>query len=343
MREGGFEPMDKSISYRQAGVDIDAQDRLTAALARNVEGIGGFSGLFPLDLQGYREPQLVASADGVGTKLLVAIQADKLNTVGIDGVAMVVNDLICCGARPLFLLDYYATGTLRPEQWEAVLDGVREGCRQADCRLLGGETAEMPGLYEPGHFDLACFGVGIVDRSNVIDGSAIRPGDVAIGLASSGLHSNGYSLVRHILFDCHQLALDHRLEGESLDLATLLLRPTRIYTRAMLALRREVEVRGLANITGGGLPDNIRRILPESTRVEIDPTRWPIPNIFDHLARLGPVERDEMFRTFNMGIGMVAVVPPGAVKRAMEVCRENDQTPYEIGEVTSGSREVVIV
>ena len=334
--------MSKPITYRQAGVDIETQDRLIGSLARKIEGIGGFSGLLPLDLQGYREPCLVASTDGVGTKVLVAVEAQRLTTVGIDVVAMVVNDLICCGARPLFFLDYYATGQLRPDGWKAVLEGVLEGCRQADCRLLGGETAEMPGLYAPDHFDLAGFGVGIVERAKAIDGGAVRPGDALIGLASNGLHSNGYSLVRRILFERQKMALDGRLEGESDDLATVLLRPTRIYVRTVLALCREVEVRALAHITGGGLPDNIRRVLPEETAVEIDSKSWPVPNIFVQLARLGPVERDEMFHTFNMGIGMVAIVPADQADRALALCREEGETAYVIGQVAGGSKEILV-
>jgi len=334
--------MAKAISYKQAGVDIESQDRLIAGLARKVKGIGGFSGVFPLDGQSYREPCLVASTDGVGTKLLVALKARRLTTIGIDLVAMIVNDLICCGARPLFFLDYYATGKLQGEQWQAVLEGIMEGCRQAGCALLGGETAEMPGLYAKGHLDLAGFGVGIVERARVIDGSAIRPGDVLIGLASSGLHSNGYSLARRILFDRKKMRLSSRLDGESEDLATVLLRPTRIYTRAALALCRETGVHALAHITGGGLPDNIRRLLPDSTRVEIDSTRWTIPNVFVQLARLGPVGRDEMFHTFNMGIGMVAIVPPSQVEQALAIARKCGETPYVIGEVRRGKKEVLI-
>jgi len=334
--------MDRPITYSQAGVDIDTQDRLLAGLAERVEGIGGFSGLFPLDVKEYKEPCLVASTDGVGTKLLVALQAGRLDTIGIDLVAMVVNDLVCCGARPLFLLDYYATGKLNPDQWQPVLDGILEGCRQADCRLLGGETAEMSGMYAVGHFDLAGFGVGIVERSKAIDGSRIAPGDVVIGLASSGLHSNGYSLVRRVLFDRQKMSLDARLEGESDDLATVLLRPTRIYVRTALALCREIEVHAFAHITGGGLPDNLRRLLPEGTAVHIEAQRWPIPNVFAQLARLGPVDRDEMFHTFNMGIGFIVIVPPREVDPALALCREQGETACVIGSVNAGEREVLI-
>jgi phosphoribosylformylglycinamidine cyclo-ligase len=334
--------MPKPVTYRDAGVDIETQDRLIAGLARKVKGIGGFSGIFPLDWQAWREPCLVGSTDGVGTKLLVALEADRLATVGIDLVAMIVNDLVCCGARPLFFLDYYATGELRPDQWQPVLKGIREGCRQADCALLGGETAEMPGLYRKGHLDLAGFGVGIVERSKVIDGSKIRPGDALIGLASSGLHSNGYSLARRVFFERAKMKLSDRLKGERTNLATVLLRPTRIYTHVALALCREIEVHALAHITGGGLPDNIRRLLPEGTAVEIDSTCWKIPNVFTEIARLGPVERDEMFHTFNMGIGLVAIVPFDNVRCALEICRNKGERPCVIGEVTKGKREVLI-
>jgi phosphoribosylformylglycinamidine cyclo-ligase len=334
--------MAKPISYKQAGVDIETQDRLIAGLARKVKGIGGFSGIFPLDWASYREPCLVGSTDGVGTKLLVALEAKRLTTIGIDLVAMIVNDLICCGARPLFFLDYYATGRLQPGQWEAVLEGIQEGCRLADCSLLGGETAEMPGLYAKGHLDLAGFGVGIVERSKVMDGSAIRAGDVLIGLGSSGLHSNGYSLARRVFFTRAKMKLGDRLKGERESLATVLLRPTRIYARTALALCREIEVHALAHITGGGLSDNIRRLLPDSTAVEIDTTRWTIPNVFAQIARLGPVERNEMFHTFNMGIGLVAIVPPDQVERAMKTAGECEERSYFIGEVVKGKRTVVI-
>lgn len=334
--------MDKPVSYSEAGVDIDTQDRLLAGLAKKVEGLGGFGGLFPLDVEGLREPCLVASTDGVGTKLLVALEAGRLDTVGIDLVAMVVNDLICCGARPLFLLDYYATGKLDPDQWKPVLEGIMEGCRQSECRLLGGETAEMPGLYDGGHFDLAAFAVGIVERSKAIDTARIAPGDVVVGLASNGLHSNGYSLVRRILFDRHEMCLDARLEGESEDLATVLLRPTRIYVRTAMALCDEVDVCGIAHITGGGLPDNIQRLLPDGTAVAIDEKAWTVPNIFTQLARLGPVESDEMFRTFNMGIGLVVIVPPGELDRTLALCREQGETAQVVGEVVQGQRDVLI-
>ncbi len=332
----------RTISYKQAGVNIEKQDRLIAGLAQKVPGIGLFSGVFPLDLGAWREPCLVGSTDGVGTKLLVALQAGTLNTIGIDLVAMVVNDIICCGAKPLFFLDYYATGKLRAEQWNAVLEGILEGCRQADCTLLGGETAEMPGLYSKGHLDLAGFGVGVVERSKILDGRAIAAGDVLVGIASSGLHSNGYSLARKILFSRRRMKLDGPLDGESEPLASVLLRPTRIYTRAALALCEGVPVHALAHITGGGLPDNIRRLLPEGLGVEIDSTRWPAPNIFRQLARLGPVRNSEMFHTFNMGIGLVAIVPPDSVERTLEICDRAGENPFVIGEVKKGKREVLI-
>ena len=334
--------MAEPISYKQAGVDIETQDRLISSLAGKVKGIGGFSGVFPLNWGDWREPCLVASTDGVGTKLIVALEAGRLNAVGIDLVAMVVNDLICCGARPLFFLDYYASGKLRPDQWQPVLDGILEGCRQADCSLLGGETAELPGLYSEGDLDLAGFGVGIVERSKVIDGSAIADGDVLIGLASNGLHSNGYTLARQILFAREKMELSSRLEGDTDDLATVLLRPTRIYTRVAMALCAAVDVHAIAHITGGGLPDNIRRLLPDATAVEIDSSQWPVPNIFTQLARLGPVERDEMFHTFNMGIGLVVIAPAAQTDAAMSIARDCGETPYVIGKVVGGARDVRI-
>jgi phosphoribosylformylglycinamidine cyclo-ligase len=335
--------MDQPISYSDAGVDIETQDRLIASLARNVEGIGGFSGLFPIDLKAWQEPLLVASTDGVGTKLLIALETNRLDTVGIDLVAMVVNDLICVGAKPLFFLDYYAAGKLRPEQWQPVLRGIMEGCRQAGCRLLGGETAELPGLYSGNHLDLAGFGVGIVEKAKVIDGRAIRPGNVVVGIASSGLHSNGYSLARRVLLDRAGLKLTDTLEGETDDLATVLLRPTKIYVRLFEALANETEIHAVAHITGGGLPDNIRRLLPGNISVIIDSSQWEIPNLFRQIEKRGPVERGEMFHTFNMGIGLVVMAPATQADRIIALCADRGEKACRIGEAVEGNREVQII
>src|SRR5512142_1252782 len=303
-----------ALTYRDAGVDIDEGDRLVELIKPHARptlrpevlaGIGGFGGLFALDVKKYREPVLVSGTDGVGTKLKIAFAADRHDTIGIDLVAMCVNDIAVVGAEPLFFLDYFATGKLRAEQGALVVKGIAEGCRQAGCALIGGETAELPGFYAGGEYDLAGFAVGCVERARIVDGRAVAPGDVVIGVASSGLHSNGYSLARKALLDRHPL--DWRppeLAGRTV--AEALLEPTRIYARDVLALLESVEVKSLAHITGGGLPGNVPRNLPDGTKAVLDARRWPRPPIFDLVQREGEVPWDEMFRTFNMGLGLVA-------------------------------------
>jgi phosphoribosylformylglycinamidine cyclo-ligase len=336
-----------ALTYRDAGVDIDEGDRLVELIkpyARPtlrpevLAGIGGFGGLFALDLKKWKEPVLVSGTDGVGTKLKVAFAADRHDTVGIDLVAMCVNDVSMAGAEPLFFLDYFATGKLSAPQAALVVKGIAEGCRQAGCSLIGGETAELPGFYPGGEYDLAGFAVGCVERSRIVDGSGVRPGDAVLGLASSGLHSNGYSLVRRALLDRHPL--DWRppeLSGRTL--AEALLEPTRIYSRDVLALLERVPVRSMAHVTGGGLPGNVPRNLPQGTRAVCDERRWPRPPIFDLVEREGGVPRDEMIRTFNMGLGMVAVLAPSDVSTAQEILRGRGLESWVVGGIEKGAGE----
>ncbi len=305
------------LRYADAGVDIDEGNRAVALIKKAVAsthtpgvlgGIGAFSGLFAFDAARYRQPVLVSSADGVGTKIKVAIAVDRHRGVGMDLVNHCVNDILCCGAEPLFFLDYFATGKLRPEQMAEVVDGMAQACREAQCALVGGETAEMPGLYALGDYDLAGFIVGVVDREQIIDGSRVRVGDVVLGLPSNGLHTNGYSLVRHIVSE-QELKYDAVLPGTAAPLADLLLEPHRCYLAAVRALRESVDVRALAHVTGGGLKENTPRVLPAGLGVEIERGSWPVPALFPALQNAGGISPDEMWRTFNMGIGMVVVVP----------------------------------
>jgi phosphoribosylformylglycinamidine cyclo-ligase len=313
------------ITYKQAGVDVEAGDALVerikplAARTRIPEmigGVGGFAGLCGLPT-GMKEPILVSGTDGVGTKLKVAFLADRHDTVGIDLVAMCVNDIVTCGARPLFFLDYFATGALDVDRAEAVIRGIAKGCEDAGCALLGGETAEMPGFYGKGEYDLAGFAVGVVDRAKIIDGTKVRAGDAVIGVASSGLHSNGYSLARKVLLEKAGLALDARVPSLGEPLVDALIRPTRIYARAVRALLEAVEPRALSHITGGGLPGNVPRVLPDGIGVELDPRTWTVPPICSLIAEHGNVSTDEMRLAFNMGLGLVVVVAKSDAPRAI--------------------------
>ena len=336
-----------ALTYRDSGVDIDEGDRLVEMikpLARPtlrpevLSGIGGFGGLFALDLGRFKEPVLVSGTDGVGTKLKVAFAAARHDTVGIDLVAMCVNDVVVVGAEPLFFLDYFATGKLAAEQAVLVVRGIAEGCRQAGCALIGGETAELPGFYAAGEYDLAGFAVGCVERSRLLDGHAVVPGDLVLGIASSGLHSNGYSLARRALLERHPLDwAPPELEGSTL--AEALLVPTRIYAKAVLALLSSVEVKALAHITGGGLPGNVPRNLPEGTRAVLDERRWPRPPIFDLVAREGAVPREEMLRTFNLGLGLVAVVPAASAEAARAVLAQEGLESWVVGGIERGAGE----
>jgi len=336
-----------ALTYRDSGVDIDEGDRLVEMLkplARPtlrpevLAGIGGFGGLFALDLGRFKEPVLVSGTDGVGTKLKVAFAAARHDTVGIDLVAMCVNDVVVVGAEPLFFLDYFATGKLAAEQAVLVVRGIAEGCRENGTALLGGETAEMPGFYPRGEYDLAGFAVGCVERSRLLDGHAVVPGDLVLGIASSGLHSNGYSLARRALLERHPLDwAPPELEGSTL--AEALLVPTRIYAKAVLALLSSVEVKALAHITGGGLPGNVPRNLPEGTRAVLDERRWPRPPIFDLVAREGAVPREEMLRTFNLGLGLVAVVPAASAEAARAVLAQEGLESWVVGGIERGAGE----
>lgn len=319
-------------TYRGAGVDVAACDAWLASLRRTLPAIGGFGGVFPLGphIAGLERPCLVAGADGVGTKLLVARAAGDLTTVGIDCVAMVVNDLLCCGARPLFFLDYLAVGQFDAAEADAIVGGIRRACEEVDCVLLGGETAELPGLLRPGEFDVCGFGVGVVEASRVIDGTDVRPGDAVIGLPSSGLHANGFSLARRALPGYET----------DLPLARAMLTPTRLYVRPLLRLLESVRVKAIAHITGGGLPGNLCRVLPAHVDAHLDPTRWERPAIFDRIAEGGGVEPAEMFRTFNMGLGLCLVVDPRDEARALDGLA--GEGARRVGEILPGRGRVQI-
>ena len=310
-------------TYRDAGVDIDTGDEFVDRISPLVRStfrpevltdLGGFGGLFRLEAHRYAEPVLVSGTDGVGTKLKVAFLTDRHDTVGIDLVAMCVNDIVVSGAEPLFFLDYFATGKLTVPKAESVLKGIAEGCRQAGCALIGGETAEMPSFYAEGEYDLAGFAVGVVDRPKIIDGRSIVPGDVLIGLASTGLHSNGYSLARRVLLDQAQLSVTSRLAELDQPLGDVLLTPTRIYAKQILTLIQECPIKGIAHITGGGITENLPRVFPSNVRAQVRRSAWSVPPIFQAIARLGQVEREEMYRVFNMGIGLIVVVPASAAQ-----------------------------
>jgi phosphoribosylformylglycinamidine cyclo-ligase len=337
----------QSISYRDAGVDIDAGDELVERIKPLVRrtlrpevlaGIGGFGALVGLPTR-YREPVLVSGTDGVGTKLRLAIDTRRFDTIGIDLVAMCVNDVVVQGAEPLFFLDYFATGKLDVEVAQRVVAGIAEGCVQAGAALVGGETAEMPGMYHGADFDLAGFCVGVVERSAIIDGSKVAPGDALIGLSSSGAHSNGYSLIRKLIAHTHADA-GTQLAGR--PLFERLLAPTRIYVKSLLALQAALPVHGMAHITGGGLTDNIPRVLPDGLEAVLRRSAWPRDPLFDWLAeasRLGP---DELHRTFNCGIGMVVVLPATQVGAALALLAAHGESAQLIGEIRRGTRGAVI-
>ncbi len=333
-----------SLTYKDAGVDIEAGNAFVEAIKPLAKatarpgagaGLGGFGAFFDLKAAGYADPVLVATTDGVGTKLMIAIAADSHDSVGIDLVAMCVNDLVVQGAEPLFFLDYYATGKLAPEAGHAVVAGIAEGCRQAGCALVGGETAEMPGLYAAGDYDLAGFAVGALERGQALTGETIVSGDIVLGIASNGLHSNGFSLVRKIV---EMLGLDFDAPAPfnpEQSLGAALLAPTRIYVKACLAAHRAGRLKALAHITGGGLPENLPRVLPPEVAVEIDGVNWPVPPVFPWLAREGGVAFEDMLRTFNCGLGMVAVVAPEDEAAAHEILTDHGETVTRIGHVVA--------
>lgn len=354
-RENDINRQSQSLGYRDAGVDIDAGAALVEAIKPAVRStrrsgadgeVGGFAGAFDLKAAGFSDPVLLAATDGVGTKLKVAIAAGRHDTVGIDLVAMCVNDLVVQGAEPLFFLDYYATGKLSVAQGKEIVDGIATGCRLAGCALIGGETAEMPGMYAEGDYDLAGFAVGAAERGGLLDGSAIAPGDRILGMASSGVHSNGFSLVRRIV-ELSGLAYDAPAPFPGPDgaaagsLGEALLAPTRIYVPACLALARAGQARAFAHITGGGLSENLPRVLPAGCGARLDGARWQPPAVFDWLARTGGVAREEMARTFNCGIGMVAICSAEDAPRALELLAEAGEEAMDIGEVVADETQTV--
>jgi len=336
--------MTDGATYADAGVDIEKANTLVSAISRItkqtsrmgvISEIGGFAGLFSIQrlIADMQHPVLVSSTDGVGTKLKIAFMLDKHDTIGIDLVAMCVNDILVQGAKPLFLLDYLAVGKLDSARAEAIITGVAEGCKQARCALIGGETAEMPGMYQDGEYDLAGFVVGIVDNAKIIDGTSIRAGHQLVGIASSGLHSNGFSLVRHICFDLLKLKIDSRVPELGKTLGEELITPTRIYTETVQALLKDLPVHGLAHITGGGIVDNIVRVVPQGLGLLIRKGSWDIPPVFTFLQNAGRVPEIEMLRTFNAGIGMVALVPQAAVSDVLERLAGMHEKAFVIGEV----------
>lgn len=333
------------MDYKSAGVDVEAGYKAVELMKGHVKStfrpevlcdIGGFGGLFSIaKAKEMEEPVLVSGTDGVGTKLKIAFVTDKHNTIGIDAVAMCVNDVVCSGAEPLFFLDYIACGKNEPEKIAEIVSGVAEGCRQAGCSLIGGETAEMPGFYPVDEYDLAGFTVGIMDKTKAVDGSRICDGDVLIGIASSGIHSNGYSLVRKV-FDINKESMDTYVEELGSTLGEALLVPTKIYVKTVLELIKKVDVKGLSHITGGGFIENIPRMMPEGTKVNIKEGTWDILPIFKMLEENGNVERMSMYNTFNMGIGMVAAVAKADAEKALRVIEEAGEKAYIIGNVTKG-------
>jgi phosphoribosylformylglycinamidine cyclo-ligase len=338
--------MDKPLRYTDAGVDIDKADRLVQSIKNiarktRVPGvmgeIGGFGGLFSLNVANMNQPVLVSSTDGVGTKLKIAFMMNKHDTVGIDLVAMCVNDIAVQGAKPLFFLDYLATGKIDGDTVKNVVQGVGAGCQEAKCALIGGETAEMPGFYSDNEYDLAGFAVGIVDNSKIVDGSEIRVGHQIIGVASSGLHSNGYSLVRKICFDLLNLKIDTHVPELGQTIGEVLLSPTRIYADSIQHLVRGLPIRGLAHITGGGISDNTLRIIPQACGIVFKRNSWEIPPIFTFLQGAGKIEEQEMMRVFNNGIGLVAVVPEKTAQDVLGRLAAMNEKAYVIGEIIERS------
>lgn len=333
-----------SLTYRDAGVDADEGDKLVERIGpmakrtlrpEVLSGIGGFGGLVRVPVERYREPVLVSGTDGVGTKLKLAFMTGVHDTVGIDLVAMCVNDVLVAGAEPLYFLDYFACGKLDAGVAESVVKGIVEGCARAGCALIGGETAELPGFYAAGEYDLAGFAVGVVERSEILDGARVIPGDALVGIASNGLHSNGYSLARKVLFEVAGLSLDSPLEGTGRTVAEELLRPTHIYTKQVQALRKAADVKALSHITGAGLPGNVPRSLPAGTRAVIDGSTWEIPPVFEAIRKLGPVAGEEMAHAFNLGLGLVAVVPVAEAAKAVEAVRASGLNAWEVGKIVA--------
>ena len=344
-----MDKQNKSLTYAEAGVDIDAGNRAVTLIKQAVKSthrpgvisdIGGFGGLFGLDTTKYQQPVLVSGTDGVGTKLRVAQLTDRHDTIGIDAVAMCVNDILVQGAEPLFFLDYLAVGRLVPEQVADIVSGVAEGCRQAGCALLGGETAEMPGFYKEDEYDIAGFAVGVADKAKLLDGSNIKAGDVLIGLPSSGLHSNGYSLARKAFFEVAGYDVNTHLTELGRTVGEELLTPTRIYVKAVLPLLEQFDIVGMAHITGGGITENVPRVLPKGLAATVNLGSWPVPPVFTMLQQIGNIELAEMLRTFNMGIGLVLVVPADQQQAVLAKLQAQGETAYVLGAVTPGDNVV---
>jgi phosphoribosylformylglycinamidine cyclo-ligase len=351
---------EKPITYKESGVDIEAGDEMVDRIRPMVERtygprvmgtLGGFAGLFRLDYdeklfkRNYKEPVLVACTDGVGTKLLVAFLMNKVDTVGIDLVAMNVNDMICCGAEPLFFLDYLGVGKLEPGQMAEIVKGMTDGCLESACSLIGGETAEMPAFYKPSEFDMAGFAVGVVERDRILDGSAVEAGDVAIALASSGLHSNGYGLARRVLLEKAGYSVNDRPpELEGVSVGEEMLRPTRIYVKSVMEVLNTYKVKrvvkAMSHITGGGLPGNLPRVVPNGLTVRVKRDSWTIPPIFNLIASKGPVDPIEMFRVFNMGVGFVMIVAPSFAKAVLAKLTECGERCWVLGKVVEGGDEL---
>lgn len=334
-----------SESYKKAGVNIEAGYEAVSRMKKHVQktmrkevlgGLGSFGGLFDLSSFQYKEPVLVSGTDGVGTKLMLAFMMDKHDTIGIDAVAMCVNDIVAQGAEPIFFLDYIACGKAEPEKIEQIVKGVSEGCVQAGCALIGGETAEMPGMYGDEEYDLAGFSVGVAEKSNLLTGEKVQDGDVLIGLASNGIHSNGYSLVRYVLLEENKLDLHETYEGFDQPLGEVLLTPTRIYVKSLLEAMKKHTIHGLAHVTGGGFYENIPRMLPEGLGAEVEKGTWNVPRIFRFIQEKGNIPEDELYNVFNMGIGMVCAVPQEEVEPLMNLFRELGETPAVIGKVVKG-------
>ena len=340
-----------SLTYKDSGVDKEAGYKQVQLIKKSIEkthsknvlsSIGGFSGLFQLDLKDMKEPVLVSGTDGVGTKLKLAFMMDKHTTIGEDLVAMCVNDILCQGAKPLFFLDYIGTGKLKAEKMAQVVEGVSNGCLKAGCSLIGGETAEMPGFYNEGEYDLAGFAVGLVDKEKIIDGTTIKEGDLILGFPSSGIHSNGYSLVRKIVFEKENLNLDEKIPGLDGTLGEELLKATRIYVAPVLDLSRIFNIRGLVHITGGGFYENIPRVLPQGLTARIDKSKIETPYIFSLLKEWANINEKEMYSTFNMGVGMIMIVSEEDAEKIQEFLSIKNEKVYNLGKVEKGNEGVIL-
>jgi len=342
------------LTYKKSGVDINEGNKLVdiiKPLARStfkpfvLTDIGSFGALCKLDKSNYKSPVLVSSTDGVGTKLKIAFMLNKHDTVGIDLVAMCVNDILTSGARPLFFLDYFASGKLSTKQASDVIKGIAEGCKMSDCSLIGGETAEMPGFYDKGEYDLSGFSVGVVEQKAIINGAGIKEGDVLIGLASSGIHSNGYSLVRKLFFDMKKYTPKKKIKELGCTIGEELIKPTKIYVRSILKLIQSHKINGIAHITGGGLTENLPRVLPKKSNLQcaIKKGSWPVHTIFSLIQEMGKVPEDEMYKTFNMGIGMVIIVKKADSQKILAKLKRLGETAHVIGHVEKGKGEVVYV